>query len=826
MSMNASRPATALAVSDAHRKGPRATRAQAAVAVVGMLLLAAAARSGDVTAQSPQSSPESPVASLLPESRDSTDPIATPADAAAMLARYCVTCHNERLKTAGLVISLPDFDDVGRDGETWEKVVRKLRTESMPPPRAPRPDPAAYGAVASLLESELDRAAGERPRLGRLPLAHRLSRTEYANAVRDLLAIEALPRELDIDLLLPPDNVSSGFDNIADLLFVSPTHMERYLDAARKISRLAVGDPSMPVLVNIHRLGAEHFQDERVDELPFGTRGGLAIRSEFPVDGTYTVKVEIAGAPRERHDLEVTIDGERIELRSVGGEPGGRGRAPGAGPLEFSVPLEAGPRQVGVAFVQRTEARDEATLRPRMRSRGTQPAIASVTISGPYDVTGPGSSPSRRRIFVCQPPTRSEELPCARSILSALARRAYRRPVADVDLEPLLAFFEAGRAEGNFDRGIQRAIERLLVSSQFLFRTERAPADATPGSIRPVSDIELASRLSFFLWSSIPDDELLDLAEQGRLRDSDVLERQVRRMLADPRSGSIVTNFAAQWLYLRDLNTKRPDEILFPEFDETLRLAMRRETELFLDSIFREDRPVLDLLTADYTYLNERLARHYGIPNIKGSHFRRVALPDGHVRGGLLGHGSVLTITSYSTRTSPVLRGKWVLENLLSSPPPPPPPDIPSLDTEGPDREKPPTLREAMTRHRENPACASCHARMDPIGFAMENFDATGKWRDAEGGGPIDATGTFPDGTTFNGIVELKAELLREPRQFAGTVAEKLLMYAIGRNVHYYDAPAIRAIVRDAARSHYTFSSLVLAVVKSRPFLMRQVEGE
>jgi mono/diheme cytochrome c family protein len=769
----------------------------------------------------------------------------------AVLSQYCVTCHNTRLKTGGFLIDPAGLANVSAGGEGWEKIVRKLRTNAMPPAGVPRPDPATYNSVASFLESELDRAAAAHPQLGKLPLVHRLSRTEYRNAVRDLLALGALPREVSVDYLLPPDNISSGFDNIADLLFVSPSNMERYLDAARKISRLAVGDPAMPVLVNIHKLDTEHPQDERVDELPFGTRGGIAVTSDVPVDGTYIIKVELAAIPREAHQLEVTVDGSRVKLETIGGQGDGvagrGGRAGGAGAQgaatpgapggtrrgggpppdldrEYSIPLTAGPRLVGVAFVQRSEARDEATLRPRMRSRGTQPAIASVTISGPYNVTAPGDSPSRRRIFVCRPSVASDEMPCARQILSALARRAYRRPVTDVDLQDLMRFYTMGRGEGNFDLGIQRALERLLVSSQFLFRMERVPANTAPGTAYRVSDLELASRLSFFLWSSIPDDALLDVAIAGKLKDPTVLELQVRRMLADPRSESLVTNFAAQWLFLRDIEAKQPDEVLFQNFDETLRQALRRETELFIDSVFRENRNVLDLLTANYTFLNERLARHYDIPNIKGSYFRRVTLPEGSVRGGLLGQGSVLTITSYSTRTSPVLRGKWVLENLLSSAPPPPPPNIPSLETEGPEPGQALTMREAMARHRTNPSCAGCHARMDPIGFAMENFDAVGRWRDADGGQPIDASGVFPEGTRFEGIAGLKKELLRQPEQFVHTVAERLLMYAVGRNLQYYDAPSVRAIVRESAEARFTLSSLVLGVVKSRPFQMREAD--
>jgi mono/diheme cytochrome c family protein len=791
---------------------------------------------------------------------------ATPAAAsaanasAAVLTQCCATCHSERLKSGGLVIDPSGVANVSEGADRWEKVVRKLRTQSMPPPGAPRPDDASYDRVATFLETELDRAEAARPHLGKLPLTHRLSRTEYRNAVRDLLALESLPREVSVDYLLPPDNISSGFDNIADLLFVSPSNMERYLDAARKISRLAVGDPAMPVMVNIHRLDPEHPQDERVDELPFGTRGGIAVRSEFPVDGRYVVRVDVGTA--QGHDLEILVDGERVVRRSLGGggrgtpavdappgqpdpsdpdptppagggRAGGRGRGAAAGPLEFPLTLKAGPKVIGVAFVQRTEARDESTLRPRMRSRGTQPAINSVTISGPYNATAGGDTPSRRRIFVCRPSSAGEELPCARRILSTLARRAYRRPVNETDIRDLLPFYERGRKEGSFDLGIQRALERLLVSSQFLFRIEREPLDVARG--RPsnvaegtayrLSDIELASRLSFFLWSSIPDDELLDAAAAGRLKDPKLLEQQVRRMLADPRSESLVTNFAAQWLYLRDIAAKQPDEILFADFDETLRSAMQRETELFIGSVFRENRSVLDLLRANYTFLNERLARHYGVPNIKGSYFRRVTFPESSVRGGLLGQGSVLTITSYSTRTSPVLRGKWVLENLLSAAPPPPPADVPSLNTETAPG-KPLTLREAMTRHRAAPACAGCHARMDPIGFAMENFDAIGRWRERDGQQPIDATGVFPEGTKFEGIPGLKKELLRQPDQFVGTVAERLLMYAIGRNLQYYDAPTVRAVIRGAELANQTLASLVLGIVKSRPFQMRQAGGE
>lgn len=742
-----------------------------------------------------------------------------PPTTASLLTRYCVGCHNERLKTADLAINVADLQRIPATAELWEKVVAKLESRSMPPVQAPRPDEATYKKIIATLTTELDRAAVAHPNPGKLPLLHRLTRTEYQNSIRDLLALEALPKENEISYLLPPDNVSSGFDNIADLLFMSPATMDRYLDAARKIARLAVGDLAMPVMVNIYRMDDEHPQDARVDELPFGTRGGLAIRSYFPVDGTYTVKVDLAAQPRDLQELEITVDGERVQLTRLGentGGRGGRGGAP-AGPLEFRLPLKAGPKVIGIAFLQHSEARDESMLRPRMRSRGTLPAIASATISGPYDVTGPGDSPSRRRIFVCRPARVAQELPCARRILSTLTKRAYRRNVTEADLQDLLPFYTAGRTEKDFDLGIQRALERLLVSPQFLFRIERVPA--ATGRLTPV---ELASRLSFFLWSSIPDDELLEAGISGRLANASVLEQQTRRMLADPRSETMITNFATQWLYLRDIDAKDPDEILFPEFDQTLRAAMKLETEMFLDSVLRGNQNVLELLTANYSFLNDRLARHYGIPGIQGSYFRKVTFPAESVRGGLLGQGSLLTITSYANRTSPVLRGKWVLENLLSAPPPPPPPDVPSLKIESSEPGKMLSLRQAMALHRAAPACASCHARMDPIGFALENFDATGKWRDADDGGRIDASGAFPGGSAFEGAIGLKKELSRNPEPFYSTVAERLLMYAVGRNLQYFDAPAVRTIVRGAAPGGYTFGSFIVGVVKSNTFQMRE----
>ncbi len=737
------------------------------------------------------------------------------------LSRYCVECHNPIDFTAELVLDPNDVADVSQHAELWEKVVHKLRTGTMPPPENPRPDPARYATVAAYLEAGLDAAAAANPMPGDLPLFRRLTRTEYRNAIRDLLAIADMPSELDYELLLPADNASSGFDNIADLLFVSPVVMERYLAAARKISRLAVGDMRMSEMVNIHFLSEQLPQDTRVDELSFGTRGGLAIRSYFPLDADYVFDVETARAAKERHEIELSVDGERVALTAIGGAEVEFNRYSTSGDrVQFRAPIQAGPHLIGITFVQHSEALDENTVRLRMRSRGTLPAIAMATISGPYDATAPGDTPSRQNIFVCRPNSAAEELPCAREILSQLARRAYRRAITNADLEDLMPFYESGRAEASFDTGIQSALERLLVSPQFLYRVEHDSSE-TPDTAYAISDIELASRLSFFLWSSIPDDDLLQTAIDGRLREPAVLDAQVQRMLADPRSESMVTNFAAQWLFLRDVATKEPDVFLFPDYDETLRRAFERETELFVDSVLREGRSVVDLLTANYTFVNERLAKHYGIANVQGSYFRRVELGDDSPRGGLLSHGSILTVTSYSTRTSPVLRGKYVLDNLLASPPPPPPPDVPALATEGEDSGEALSMRDAMIQHRADPVCASCHARMDPIGFALENFDAVGSWRDEDAGKPIEALSELPDGAVVDGLPGLKALLLENPERFVSAVTQKLLMYALGRNVQYYDAPAIRAIVRAAAENNYAFSAIVEGIANSVPFQMR-----
>ena len=773
----------------------------------------------------------------------------------AVLDRYCLTCHNDRLRTAGLTLDAMDVEQVGEHAETWEKVVRKLRARAMPPAGRPRPDKATYAAVAEVLETALDRTAAANPNPGRTT-THRLNRTEYANAVRDLLGLE-----VDARALLPPDDADLGFDNMADILSVSPALLERYLSAARKIGRLALGDPSGGPATATYAVPKLRFQDHRMSEdLPFGSRGGIAIRHHFPLDADYDIRIrlqrQLYGYIRGLHRpqrLEVRLDGRRVALFSIGGA---HGTPPpqtftgtvlgdreweeytlhGDHALDFRIPVPAGPRVLGVAFLQGRSERD-GVLQPRATaktlaiaerwsspSEAPEAAVEQVVISGPFDATGPGDTPTRRRILRCQPAHAADEEPCAREILSALARRAFRRPLTPSDVDALLAFYAAGRRDGTFETGIQRGLESILIDPEFLFRIERDPVAAAAGNAHPISDLELASRLSFFLWSSIPDDELLDAAAGGRLRDAAVLERQVRRMLADPRAGALVDGFAMQWLGLRRLQSVVPAPDLFPEFDDNLREAFGQETRLFVGSQLREDRSVLDLVRADYTFANERLARHYGIPNVYGSRFRKVTF-DGGVRGGLLGHGSILTATSYPTRTSPVLRGNWVLEHILGAPPPPPPPDVPALPDRG-EGGRLASVRERLEQHRENPVCASCHARMDPLGFALEHFDAIGKWRAAgAAGASIDATGVFPDGTEFDGLAGLKTVLLNEHEQFVQTVAEKLTTYALGRGVQHYDMPAVRRIIREAAPDDYTWSSLVLGIVRSTPFQMRRTES-
>ncbi|HIM52061.1 MAG TPA: DUF1592 domain-containing protein [Acidobacteria bacterium] len=734
-----------------------------------------------------------------------------------VLDRYCVTCHNERLRTGGLALDTVDTERVGNDAAVWEKVVRKLRTGMMPPSPRRRPDAATYASTVSYFETALDRVAAANPNPGR-PAVHRLNRAEYTNAIRDLLALE-----VDGRALLPADGASYGFDNIGDALSVSPGLLERYLLAAAKISRRAVGDPTLRPTTAIYKTSPLLAQDDRVSEdLPFGSRGGLAVRHHFPLDAEYIIKIALRGRARGAHQLEVRLDRERVQLFELSERPS----------LELRVPVKAGTRLVGVSFIEALEQSLPVDGRPppppissfAFTLYPNAPAVGSLEIVGPYDGQVPEDTPSRRAIFVCHPATTQDEASCAREIVASLARRAYRRPVTDADTLPLLASYEHGRREGGgFEDGIRWAVEALLVSPKFLFRIESDPVNAAPGTPYRISDLELASRLSFFLWSSIPDDELIDLAARGELSEPAVLDAQVRRMLEDPRSHALVENFTGQWLYLRNMRIVAPDATQFPDFDDNLREAFRRETELFVESQLREDRSVRDLLGADYTFLNERLARHYSIPNVYGSHFRRVTYADDQ-RAGLLGHGSILTVTSPPHRTSPTVRGKWLLENLLGAPPPPPPADVPGLpEHEG--GEKPATMRERLALHRANPVCASCHAKIDPLGFALENFDAVGRWRASDGAEdiPVDASGALPDGAEFDGPASFRDALLREPwgTEFVTTITEKLLTYALGRGLEYYDAPVARQIVREAAAVNYRWSSLILGIVESTPFQMR-----
>jgi len=758
---------------------------------------------------------------------------AEPSPHRALLDKYCVTCHNQKAKTAGLMLDKMDPDHVGDAAEVWEKVVRKLRGGMMPPQGMPRPDQAATGAFIASLETSLDRAAAAQPNPGRASL-HRLNRTEYGNVIRDLLDLD-----VDVTALLPADDEANGFDNIADVLKVSPSLLEQYLAASRQISQMAVGDPAISPVSQVYQLPPDQPQETQIEGLPLGTRGGIRFRHNFPLDAQYDFSVgllrNIVGyitGLEFAHQLEISIDGARVFLAPVGGEEDNKMMDTNLGVagdtldarLKTRVPVKAGPHTVVVTFLRRDSAESDEPLQPFTRDHDLQnmnglPLIERVQITGPFQATGPGNTPSRQRIFSCRPAAASDEIPCARKILTVLARRAYRRPVTDKDLELLLTFYQKGRNKGAFDAGIETALRLILADPKFIFRYEADPANAVAGAAHRVSDLDLASRLSFFLWSSIPDDSLLEVAAQGKLKDPAVLDQQVRRMLADPRADSLVNNFAAQWLFLRNLPATTRDQGEFPNFDDNLRTAFDRETELFFGSIMHEDRSVLDLMNADYTFVNERLARHYGIPNVYGSQFRRVTLKD-DARRGLLGQGSVLTVTSYPNRTSPVLRGKWILENILGTPVPAPPPNVPPLK-ETSDGAPPKSMRELMQEHRQNPACATCHKIMDPLGFALENFDATGQWRTREKAGPIDASGQLADGTKVSGAVDLRRAVMRHPEQFVSTFTEKLLTYALGRGLEYYDMPVVRQIARDAAGSDYRFSSIVVGIVKSTPFELR-----
>ena len=786
---------------------------------VAALLLLAAVAAAPAQGAAPQEPGPTPVGSA-PEAR-------------AVIDQYCAACHNDRTKSGGLSLQSLDLNDVAGSNQRLEQIVRKVRAGLMPPLGRRRPDPVTYASLQSWIEGQLDQAAAAHPNPGRTESLHRLNRVEYQNAIRDLLDLEGL----DYSTLLPKDDASYGFDNIAGVLGVTPTHLDQYLSAARTISRFAVGDVTLPPTGETHNIRADLSQDHRLEELPFGTRGGVHLRRYFPVDATYTIRFQAhtgTGLSEEEPNfIEVSIDGKRVFYEQMAQRPI-RHLSTGVDvqantDWEISLPIKAGPRDLTVTFVQTTTGQLEDLLQPFLRPPGISafrltrmggyagPYVAQVSFVGPFDTEGPGDTAARRRIFTCRPAneTAAEE-PCARQILSTLARRAYRRPVAKDDVDGLFTFYEKGRTDGSFESGIQAALERLLVSPDFLFRIEEDPQDAVSGRPYRISDLELASRLSFFLWSSIPDDELIDLASRSTLRDPEVLEQQVRRMLRDPKSTALTENFAGQWLQLRAIPGIERNPQMFPDFDHNLRLAMRRETELFFDSIVREDRSALDLLDADYTFVNERLARHYGLPSVYGSHFRRVTVTDPRQRG-LLGHASVLTVTSQANRTSPVTRGKWILENLLGAPPPAPPADVPGLEQ----TQLSGTLRQRMEQHRKNPVCASCHNMMDPLGFALENFDPLGQWRQEDGGHPVDASGAMPDGSTFEGVTGLRAALLERPDVVIETLTEKMMVYALGRGVEYFDAPVVRQVARAAAQDNYRMTRIVLGIVNSVPFQMR-----
>ncbi|MBI1786045.1 MAG: DUF1592 domain-containing protein [Acidobacteria bacterium] len=740
---------------------------------------------------------------------------AAPAAAAQTLVnRYCLGCHNDKLKTASVSLEGLPAASAGAEAKTWEKVLSKVRTGEMPPLGLPKPDAASSASFLTWLEAELDRAARARPNPG-APSIHRLNRAEYGNAVRDLLGLD-----IDHSSGLPADDSGYGFDNIGEVLTVSPLHMEKYMSTARRVSRLALGTAELKPAVEKFTTGRGAASDSS-DELPLNVRGGIVVRRYFPASAEYSFLVRLRGNPSQAMpppQLDLRLDGKRVKLFDA--SISAAEEAQYTRNFEIRLPLAAGMHTVGAGLLNEyAKAEGGETGGRRFAPPPPTPAsVDYVLIGGPFNPAAPGDTESRRRILLCRPPAGQPEEPCAQRILTALARRAYRRPAGKPDIEPLMALFASVRKEGgSFDAGIETALRAILVSPSFLFRVERDPSGKAPGPVHAVSDLALASRLSFFLWSSIPDEELLQLAEQGKLRPA--LKQQVPRMLADPKSKALVENFAGQWLHLRNVAGWRPDPDKFPQFDEPLRAALQRETELFFEHIVRDDRSVLEFLNADYSYLNERLARHYGISGVRGGYFRRVAL-NGDERGGILTHGSILAVTSYPTRTSPVLRGKWILENVLGAPPPPPPPDTPNLADSA--SFSPRSLREALEKHRASAACASCHSRMDPLGFALENYDAVGKFRTTEGDISIDASASMPGGIRFAGAGGLKKILMERHDEFVECLAEKLLTYALGRGLDHSDLPAVRQIRREVARDDYRFSSLALAVVNSVPFQMRR----
>jgi mono/diheme cytochrome c family protein len=778
---------------------------------------------------SAQDQPAAPTAAPVTQAPANTQ---APASDQALIQKYCVTCHNARAKTGGLSLEGVNPGEAAAHAELWEKVTMKLRGGMMPPQGMPRPDAATLDAFATTIEKTIDERALRSPDPGHKPV-HRLNRTEYGNAVRDLLDLD-----VDVTSLLPADDESHGFDNIAGVLRISPSLLEQYLGAARTISSLAVGTEKDLVRAD-YRVPPDDGQEDHVEGLPLGTRGGLLFKHNFPQDAEYEFSIKllrnIVGyltGLEFAHQVEISVDGERIFVEQVGGDEDNR-----ASDLAMSATadkidqrlkkrtfVKAGPRMVGVTFIKRNHAESDEPLQPHERNHDLQdmnglPLIDFVSVTGPFNSKGPGDTPSRRRVFTCRPTKPADEANCAKTILSGLARRAYRRPVTSADLEPIMQQYADGRTKGTFDNGIEQGLRLMLANPKFIFRTETAPVGA---ATQRVTDLELATRLSFFLWSSIPDDQLLDAAAQGRLTRPAVLDQQARRMLSDPRARALVDNFASQWLMLRNLKSHIPNPGDFPNFDNELRDAFRTETELFFQSIVREDRSVLDLLNADYTFVNERLARHYGIPNVYGSHFRRVHV-DQEARRGLLGQGSILTVTSYPNRTSPVLRGKWILENVLGTPPPAPPPNVPTLSDNEPGQEAQ-SLRARMEAHRRTPTCATCHRVMDPLGFALENFDGVGEWRVKEQGGAVDPVGQLADGTKVDGPVALRQALNKHPEMFVRTITEKLMTYGLGRGLDYTDMPLVRDISRGAAASNYKWSALVIGIVKSAPFQMKKAQ--
>ena len=814
----------------------RLTRALTVVALLAFCWTWVDAR--EQTAAQPRPAPPAP-AKPAPAKPVAASPAPTQSHKAT-LDRYCVTCHSDRLKTAGLTLESIDTANIAGAPDVWEKVVRKVRVGMMPPQGSPAPDAASRAALVSWLTGELDAHAAAHPDPGR-PLVHRLNRAEYGNAIRDLLDLEIDPASL-----LPADDSAYGFDNVADVLGVSPVLLERYLSAAGKVSALAVGDPDSGVASETFRVRQDASQDRHVEGLPIGTVGGMLAHTTMPLDGEYVIQPRLfrtnLGAMRGleyAHQLEITVDGARVHLASFGGDDDFKASLKNptlAGDdvearSRARVRLTAGPHTIGVAFIEKTAAQNSWRLQPFLRSSHDTfdptgyPHIDVFSVTGPYNAMGSGDTPSRRRVFLCRPATTAEEEPCARRIVSTLARLAYRGQATDEDIQRLMSFYATGRRDGNFEKGIQLALQRMLASAKFALRVERDPANTKPGLVYTLHSLDLASRLSFFLWSSLPDDELLRVAEQGKLRTPVVLRQQLRRMLADPKSEALVSNFAGQWLYLRNLKNMVPLSTEFVDFDDNLRRAFEQEAELFFASIMRENRSVLDLMDANYSFINERLAKHYNIPGVYGSHYRRVTLTD-EARRGLLGKGAILMVTSHTDRTSPVVRGKWVLDNLLGAPPPPMPANVPPLDENGQQAGRVLTMRERMEVHRRNPVCANCHKIMDPIGLAMENFDAVGSWRTREGGThgtAIDASGVLLDGTKVDGIVSLRKALMRNPEIFVGTFVEKMMTYALGRGVAATDMPTVRQIVRDGGSQNYRFASMVEGIVNSAAFQMRRV---